>query len=134
MDEIIWNESFSVGVQELDNQHKKLIKILNKLIKMANAEVFSETVSDTLTEMTKYAAIHFETEEKLMKKFNYPDFDAHKEQHKAFQKKTVGFCMYAMAYKSSVPTDILTFLMTWLVNHILVSDMKYKDFFRDQEL
>ena len=82
MDKIIWNNSYSVGVQELDEQHKKIVKMLNKLIEMKDTRVDSEIISNTLIEMKKYASEHFETEEKLMNEYNYPDYLLHKKQHK----------------------------------------------------
>lgn len=129
MEKIIWNNSFSVGVRKLDEQHKKIIKILNKLIETKDSTVDSEIISDTLTEMTKYASEHFESEEKLMSEYNYPDYSLHKEQHKQFKEKTVKFCMDAMSYKATIPIEILTFLKEWWINHILESDMKYRTFF-----
>ena len=59
MDEIVWQESFSVGVKDLDDQHKQLIKMINTLINQKDVKVNSETISDLLTELTKYAEDHF---------------------------------------------------------------------------
>ena len=129
MEKIIWNNSFSVGVQELDKQHKKLINLINNLIEMKDAKVDSEIISDALTEMTKYTLEHFEAEEKLMNENNYPDYSLHKGQHMQFKKQTAKFCMDTMSYKSTIPIEILTFLKEWLINHILDSDMQYKTFF-----
>ena len=129
MEKIMWNNNFSVGVQNLDEQHKKIIKILNKLIEMNDTTVDSEIISDTLTEMTKYASEHFEAEEKLMNENNYPDYLLQKEQHKQFREKTVRFCLDTMSYKATIPIEVLSFLREWWINHILSSDMKYKTFF-----
>lgn len=128
MEKIIWNDNFSVGVEDLDEQHKKIIKIVNKLIEMEDAKVDSEVISDTLTEMTKYAAEHFTYEENLMDEYHYPDYSLHKDQHKQFRKQTAKFCMDTMNYKSTIPIEILTFLKDWWIDHILNSDMKYKSF------
>ena len=65
MESIIWNNNFSVGVQELDKQHKKIIEIENRLIKAKDGRIDSETIADLLSDLTKYATKHFETEEKL---------------------------------------------------------------------
>jgi hemerythrin len=129
MEKIIWNKRFSVGVRKLDDQHQKIIKMLNKLIDMKETRVDSEIISDTLTQMTRYASEHFKFEENLMDKDNYPDYLLHKEQHRQFQKQTVEFCMDTMSYKETIPVEILTFLKEWWINHILDSDMNCKRFF-----
>ncbi len=134
MEKIIWNEIFSVGVRKIDEQHKELIKMINKLIETKDTNVDSEMISDILTKMTKYADYHFQAEEQYMIEYDYPDYSTHKEQHIEFKKKTVAFCMDVMAYKETIPTEILSYLKSWLTNHILNSDMKYKSFFNEKGL
>ncbi len=132
MDKIIWDESFSVGVRRLDEQHKKIIHICNKLIEVNDISVDSEVISSTLNDLTKYALEHFEFEEKMMVENNYPGFVSNKEQHIQFMKKTTTFCLDTMAQSSTIPDEILSFLKKWWVNHILISDMKYKSFFSEK--
>lgn len=134
MDPITWNESFSVGVGDLDHQHKRLIRLVNRLIERQVEDVRSETVSDALSRMTEYATEHFEREERYMVQYGYPELAEHREQHRHFRKKTVQLCMDAVAWKTTVPTEILKFLREWWVGHILVEDMRYKDFFREKGL
>ncbi len=134
MEKIIWKESFSVGVRKIDEQHKKLIKIINKLIETNDTKVYSETIYDTITKMTKYADYHFQTEEQYMIEYDYPDYSAHKEQHRGFRKKTVAFAVDTMKSKETLPIEILLYLQNWLINHIITSDMKYKSFFNKKGL
>lgn len=134
MEKIIWNDSFSVGIRKIDEQHKELVKMVNKLIEMKDVKVDSETISDILTEMTKYAEYHFQTEEQYMIDYDYPDYSPHKEQHKEFKKKTVAFCLDTVSHKETIPSEILSYLKNWLTNHILKSDMQYKSFFNDKGL
>ena len=132
MELIVWDESFSVGVKALDEQHKQLVKLVNKLLEMNNVTVDSEAISDALTEMTKYARKHFDSEEKLMLKYDYLYYPEQKEEHKLFWKKTTAYCLDAMSHKESIPKEILVFLKSWWVHHILETDMKYKEFFRER--
>jgi len=132
MDKIIWNESLSVGVAEIDRQHKQLVGILNQLLGMEGVKVDSETISDTLTRMTDYADYHFNSEERLMQEYAYPDYATHRLEHVAFMRKTAELSMGTMAYRKSIPTDMLEYLKTWLIEHIMVSDMKYKEFFQQK--
>ena len=133
MELVQWSEKFSVGVSELDQQHQQLIKLLNILIsKQGTTNTHSETVSDTLMAMTRYAQTHFKTEERLMEAYGYPGLEDQKMQHRDFRKKTVGFSTATTFGIDQVPEDLLTYLTNWLVHHILEEDMAYKAFFKDE--
>lgn len=132
MEKIIWNQSFSVGVEEIDRQHKQLVNILNQLLGMEGIQVDSEIISDTLTRMTDYADYHFSSEEKFMKENAYPDYAAHHLEHVAFMRKTAELSIKTMAYQKTIPSELLAYLRMWLIEHILVSDMKYKQFFEQK--
>ena len=134
MEQITWTEDFSVGVVKLDEQHKKLIKMINQLIAEPWTDTKSETVSNLLSEMTNYAQVHFTTEEELMRQYIYPQLEEQIAQHRAFKKKTVDFCTATMLNVGIVPETMLNYLSDWLVNHILSCDMAYKPFFRELKI
>jgi hemerythrin len=92
MEQITWTEDFSVGVERLDEQYKRIIQMINKLIAEPQTTTRSEAVSDLLNDMTKYAREHFETEEELMRQHSYPHLVEHVAQHRDYQKKTVDLC------------------------------------------
>ena len=77
MEQIIWTEEFSVGVKRLDEQHKRLIAMINRLMGAPRAKTRSERISDLLSDMTKYAQEHFQTEEDLMRQYDYPHLYKH---------------------------------------------------------
>jgi len=129
MDKIVWDQAFSVGVEEIDQQHKQLVEIINHLIELDGISVSSERISDTLTRMTEYADYHFTSEERMMQSAGYPGTEAHKLEHVAFMRKTAEFALGTMSYNQTVPHALVTYLKDWLLDHILVSDMQYKPFF-----
>jgi hemerythrin-like metal-binding protein len=122
---LAWNDVFSVGIEEIDRDHKNLIGMISRLQTTSPVTTDSETISDLLTQMTTYAQGHFETEEALMRRYGYPGFDAHRAEHRVFTKKTVEFCSASMLKVESVPQTLLNFLSEWLVHHILESDQAY---------
>ncbi len=128
MEKIIWEDSFSVGNEEMDQQHKKLIEMINELIERHDVENDSEVVSDVLTKMTDYIKYHFTSEEAYMKKIDFPEIVSHELEHLDFIEKTTNFCLGTLTFDKSVYTELLAFLKEWLLNHILKSDMKYKEF------
>ncbi len=102
------------------------------LILDANADVTSETISETLTLMTNYALEHFKSEEDLFNLYGYPESEIHKEQHNKYWLKLTKLCQKTMAHEASVPEELLHYLVECLLNHILKSDMKYRDFFSEK--
>lgn len=134
MEQITWTDNFSVGVATIDDQHHRLIEMINRLITESQATTQSEVVSDLLTDMTKYAQEHFATEEELMHQYNYPDLEEHISQHRAFKKTTANLCRATMSDFEIVPETMLRYLCDWFKKHILETDMAYKAFFHEQGL
>lgn len=128
MDRIVWTDSFSVGVGIIDQQHKRLINMINQLIDAENVATNSETVSDLLDAMTKYSREHFRTEEGLLAKYAYPQLDEQKRDHRAYRIKTVDLCNATMLGSDAVPTVIVNYLREWWIQHIQEDDAKYVPF------
>ena len=125
MDAIEWNDSYSVGVAELDEQHKKLLRIINTMFESDDLSVNSQTITDLLTEMVEYASAHFDVEEKFMTECEYPDLANHIRTHEIFRKKVDKLRSARMAENKDMPSDMIRFLYEWLVNHIIFCDKKY---------
>jgi len=134
MDIINWRDEFSVGVKEMDDQHKKLIAMVNKLISEQKNLTDQKTIADLLTEMTDYAHIHFRAEEYLMAEYGYDQKAQQEQQHQAFIDKTIAFYTASDVGPNILSTALLDYLATWLIGHILKEDMKYKDFFINKGL
>lgn len=134
MEQLIWTEDFSVGVEQIDEQHQRLIRMINRLVAEPHAKTQSETVSDLLYNMTKYANEHFTTEEAMMRQCNYPQIEEHISQHRAYRKKIVAFCTATMNHVETVPDAMLHFLSEWWTDHVRTSDMAYKPYFLEQRL
>ena len=131
METVQWSEKFSVGVRELDQQHQQLIKLLNRLIStQGTINTHSETVSDTLMAMPRYAQEHFKTEESLMETYGFPGLERQKIQHRDFRKKTVSLSTATYLGVGQIPEALLVYLADWWVHHILEEDMAYRSFFK----
>lgn len=126
MDQIVWSDEFSIGHEVIDAQHKKLVAMINRLITTSRVATGSETISEILAEMSDYVRVHFDTEEKLMERINYPRIEDHKTQHRAFQMKTAALIRSASLNAESVPVVLLNYLRNWLTQHILKADMEFK--------
>ncbi len=125
---ITWSDSFAVGYEKIDDQHKTLVKLVNELHFNMTAGRTRETLMSTLKSLTDYTAYHFKTEERMMEKNNYPDFEKHKKQHDKFVEKVVEFKKQFEAGDTHVSEDILNFLRDWLLNHIAKTDKQLGSF------
>lgn len=131
---IQWSDDYSVGVSILDEQHKSIIRMVNKIHAYITSGASSEEISEILNQMTQYAMNHFRTEEDYMKLFEYPEFELHRKEHMEYWKKTALFANEAMSGNKEVLGDILSFLIDWWMDHILRTDLRYKEFFQEKGL
>ncbi|MCP4154520.1 MAG: hemerythrin family protein [bacterium] len=122
---IQWKEKYSVGVKEVDKQHKVLMDTLNELHEAMLAHKGREVLAGIIKRMVGYAADHFSYEEKNMQKFNFSGYTNHKKEHDAFVKKVVDFQEKHTAGKLTLQIDILRFLKEWLDKHIVGTDKGY---------
>jgi len=128
---INWGEKFSVKVKEIDEQHKKLIEITNKIhYGFKNVEI-QKTV---INAMTEYAKVHFETEEQYMLQFEFPGYAEHKKEHEELTEKTKAIKNTFERTNCLLSLAILDFLNKWIENHLLNMDMKYVSFFIEKGL
>ncbi len=134
MEVINWRNEFSVGIKEMDDQHKKLLGMINRLIADQKTLTDPQTIADLLTEMTDYAMVHFRAEEYLMAEYGYDQKSQQERQHQAFIDKTISFYSATDIGPNILSVALLDYLGTWLVGHILQEDMKYKDFFKSKGL
>lgn len=123
---ITWNDSFSVNISKIDNEHKKLIEILNFLhAKMLEGKSTKEVIRPVLESLVAYAKMHFETEEELFNEHGYPKTKSHVKQHQDFIDKVNQFIRDYKADKVGISVDIMNFLRDWLFHHIMESDKQY---------
>ncbi len=126
---IEWDNKYSVGVKKIDDEHKKLIGIINKAADTVKFNNKSKMVLSILDEMINYSGYHFLTEETYMINFDYPEYMFHRNEHIGFTDKTIDFQNRVVSGDSQVATEALEFLKQWLVNHIQETDRKYIDWF-----
>ncbi|HKJ43242.1 MAG TPA: bacteriohemerythrin [Sunxiuqinia sp.] len=131
---INWSEKLSVNILEIDNQHKKLVGMLNKLFDAMQIGRSNEVLRPLLVNMVDYAKHHFATEEKYVEKYNYPEAEKHISKHKEFIAKINQFIKDFNSGKIGLSSEILHFLRTWITEHIQGVAKQYSDFFNQKGL
>lgn len=121
---VSWNDGLSLGVEALDNDHKKLLEIINRLSDCIEDEITEDVVSNIFTDLEEYGIKHFQREESFMKKCNYAKFDEHVHQHNTFVTKIPRLKEKLLKNldRASIQ-EVSTFLSEWLINHIIYEDM-----------
>ena len=131
---MIWNETYSVGVRELDEQHKALIRMINEMHYAMNNDKGQETISSIVDQMFSYMELHFASEEGYMQQCGYLGLAAHQKQHEEFRAKARDLRKRVRAGEFVLSFEIVQFLSDWLQSHIMVTDMKYTSLFAEKGL
>lgn len=134
MPRIIWDQSYSVGVDLLDQQHKKLIGMINELAFAMRNDRGREVVKDIVDDMVSYMQKHFADEEKYLHDAKYLGLLQHLKEHEEFVRYTKDFEQRCQAGDYVLSLEVLNFLADWLKRHILESDRKYAPVLREQGL
>jgi len=122
---LTWNDSFSVQVEELDNQHKRLINLINQLHDAMIEGKGRNILASILDELVDYTQTHFTAEEVMMKKCDFPGLAEHKKAHEELTQQVKDFQERYNKGQVSVSVELLNFLHDWLVNHVLSMDKRY---------
>ena len=129
---VSWDPGYSVGIQGIDEEHQKLLTLINNLqtaVLYPTGESFERQALSELVDYTKY---HFEREEKLMRENDYPDFEPHKRQHEEMIAKVSEYLSAYERDREATIDDLTAYLKSWLINHIAGTDQKYSSFLRDK--
>jgi len=125
-----WEDKYSVGIEKIDKQHKRLFEVINRLYYSRGNKTHA-VLGETIQELIDYTKTHFTDEEQLMHKNGYRDYEAHKKKHESFIEKVKKFNNEYqkvgddLLEEYSLITEVLLFLKTWLCDHILVVDKEY---------
>lgn len=122
MKDLVWGEILSVGVDEIDDDHRKLIKIFNILGHAVRDGESPEYLAATLEELINCTVWHFSHEERLMLKHRYEAIDEHKAEHRDLIEAARQFQQEMLKADHPMADRQITFLERWLTEHILTSD------------
>jgi hemerythrin len=131
---IRWDDSLSVKVAEIDEQHRRLVEMINDLNEAMRQRKGREILDEIIDGLVIYAGTHFKTEERYFDRFKYPDSRSHEDEHADFAVRVVGFKNDFYAGKVALSVEVMNFLSNWLQTHIKGSDRKYGTFFNEKGL
>lgn len=127
---ISWKNEYSVGVADIDADHKKLISMINQLHLAMQSDRGQHTIKTIIDDMLAYAKIHFTKEEGYMRKAGYLGLLKHFGEHELFLEKAQDLKQRSAQGEFVLSLEVVQFLSDWLSSHILESDMQYVAAFR----
>jgi hemerythrin len=125
-----WSDEFSIGIEEINQEHRRLLDLLNELHDAVDAGSAREVLGKVLDELMRYVVYHFSHEEELFQRTNYPGAERHIRQHRdltATAKKV--YDDFQTSASETLPRQVLDFLKNWLVEHIMGSDRAFGVYF-----
>jgi len=132
---ITWQAEYALGLEEIDNQHKKIVEIINHLFQMFTEHNLNDgaDLNVVLQELTDYANYHFSTEEKYFALFQYQKTAEHLEMHNNYRKKIEEFTkQYKIEKNETIFFNLTNFLQDWWVWHINNTDRDYAPLFKEK--
>ncbi|MBP6409160.1 MAG: hemerythrin family protein [Fusobacteriaceae bacterium] len=125
-----WNDEYSIGIVEIDEQHKKLFE----LSEILNEATEINEIKDILLFLEEYMQFHFNTEESMMRKYNYELIEEHKKLHDDLKEKVTGYIELYFLGNYSFIEELEEVVQEWIYEHILEEDRKYKEFFKNKHI
>ena len=125
-----WDESYSVGLDVIDDDHKKLLGMINQLQTASHYTTDDTMIEHILDDLIDYTKYHFLREEKIMLDCDYPELTAHKKLHQDMISQVTKFVDDYRLHKTRTIDEVTQYLKSWLINHINGSDKEYMPYIK----
>ena len=122
---IRWNSTYELGIKAIDEQHIKLVDIINDFYNAFATAQAHEKIGEIINELVNYTIFHFTAEEEIFMNSNYPETDNHKKIHKEFVDELKRYHQEVKDGNMTTTYDLMTYLRDWLIKHIMGTDRTY---------
>lgn len=120
-----WSPDYSVNIKTIDDQHRELVNILNRLFVAVSKREGDKAIAGILDALVSYTQTHFALEERLMQQAKYKDIKPHMAEHKKLLDQLDQLCNKHLVEEKPIYFEMMSFLKTWLKEHIKGVDTKY---------
>lgn len=127
---IAWTDSLLVGVESIDNEHKALLELINRLHTAISTARGEDEIRSILFLLSEYALSHFAVEETAMAEIGYPDLGTHRAEHAVFAEKLDILADKVRRGETETAESTFRFLVDWLIDHVSKTDMAMGAFLR----
>lgn len=129
-----WKDQYTLGIDEIDEQHKKLLSIglrAEEMLELGDTIDYYDDIMEILAELVEYTEYHFDSEEKIFNGTAYPKITEHEIEHKFFVRKL------QKTLEKDIDEDqighlkeIVDFVGKWVLHHILKTDKEYVQYLK----
>jgi hemerythrin len=124
MGKFVWTEQLCIGIDVIDQQHRRIVEYINQLDEARSSGHSREEIGWLMNELVDYTISHFGFEESLQEEAKYPFINAHKKVHELFAKRVAEY-QARFNNGEDVSKELNSLLVTWLFNHIKRDDADY---------
>jgi hemerythrin-like metal-binding protein len=121
---LTWYKMYSVNDDVLDEQHKTLFGIFNKLYDSCVKKEIGSAFDNLVDELISYAGYHFSTEERYMEEAGYEDIERHRQEHLSFSQRTMQLKHTDESDKDDLAKELIVYLGNWILHHVIEEDRK----------
>jgi len=126
-----WTSELATGVKFVDEQHRKLVDMVNALYGAMKSGQGKSVMGKLLDDLAEYTVYHFGNEERYFDQFKYAETAQHKRLHEELKTKVIAYIQKFKSGEGDVSMELMTFLKDWLSNHICKTDKRYVKTFLD---
>jgi hemerythrin len=137
MSHLLWsNDDYSVHIPAIDNEHKLLVCTINEFgdTLQLDGSLHAQIISEKLAYLSQFIRKHFESEERFLLFNNYPEYTEHLTEHTLLLERLSSFESRFKAENKAFNERMLTFLIDWLIRHVILHDRKYATYYQNKEL
>lgn len=134
MKKLEWSDELSLGVLEIDAQHKELLRIANGLLQAISLGRPERTITNVITKLREYTVFHFNSEEGFMDRIGYNKKAEHFAEHSDLKRKVKEFQRSMYEGEAVDAGKLMSFLKVWLLKHILESDRELVVFIKTENI
>jgi hemerythrin-like metal-binding protein len=132
-----WDQTYSVGIKEIDKQHQQFFKICQQIYQLVDNRDLPDHLLKIVTELGNYSQYHLSVEESYFRQFQYPQSQPHVDSHNEYRTKINHLLQQARQTDVDyyqICQSIAEFAQNWLAQHIKVMDKQYSSYFRHHGL
>lgn len=129
-----WRDEYVTGFAKIDEQHQSLFNLINTLHEAMVQGHGHDVLLNTINELVIYVKEHFETEEKIMQEYQYPNLKEHQEIHQKLTQEVFIFKEKMEKKEPFLTVELSRFLTEWLIHHIKGEDLKMIGYLKEKKM